>query len=496
MFSSRETLSLFKNTLRDTFKIFQERAFMKHSSIIFLIFSFYVLWTDRFFAQESMKEIKEEVSAMKEYYNKEIEKLREELKQYRQEEKQKNEQQVKQNLDTLLDKYLKESGKEPLRWSDIISPHHKIKFYGFIRLDMDYDSHRTNDGILAGWVNNRGPSPDFQDEELNIHARYTRFGFDLNGGKLPTLGGPELSGKLELDFFNGGGEGAYLPRVRHAMLKLNWTDYDFYLIAGQTADIISPLAPDTVEITLPGRFRGNPGYTRPQLSIGYIPTLGKIGDEPIKLSLKAGIFRSSIFGTNDVDSDGNNDGEDSGLPMLQWRVGIDIPAFVSKKPIQFGVYGSHAWEETQSKIGTRGEDHFKSTLIGIDFKVPIHEKVTLSTELFWGKNVEDHFAAINQGINTVKGKEIETVGGWFSAKINPIERLSISFGYMFDNPQDEDVVDNANRRFVSTIFINNVWDLGSGVSVGYEYQYMLTYYNRRDASNYNNRAIVYFMYSF
>lgn len=444
--------------------------------------------------REEAAQIQKEIENWKSRYREDLAKLKEKVQQLK-DKQAKQRKTLPHTFDRLLDKYIKQ-GTEPITWTQFLSPKNKIKFYGFMRLDLIYDSHRTNDGNLVFFVNNHNPSPSRQDEEINFNARLTRFGVDLKGTTLSTIGNPELSGKIEIDFYGGGRESANLIRMRHAYLELKWTEHDIKILAGQTADLASPLFPDSIDWNGVQWNLGNTGDRRPQLRFSYTPSVAKINDENLKLSFEMALLRTEAVGGQDIDGDGNNDGEDSGLPMVQWRVGADIPALVAKKPIQIGFWGSHGWEESQADIGTNTKSDFISLLLGMDFKIPLHDRVTVSGEWWWGRNVNDLRGGIGQGIDTFHGKEIDAWGGWFSTKIQATDMLSVSFGYTFDNPQDEDVEDfgATGRRFNQMMFINNVWDFGSGVSVGYEYEYILTYYNRKDGSNYDNRAIVYFMY--
>jgi hypothetical protein len=464
-------------------------------SISLFIFLFF-LGLSLLQADEEEERIRCEIQNWKARYKQDLDKLKSKLQELKNRQSQ-QEKTIPHHFDRMLDKYLK-TGSEPVTWLNLVSPKNRIKFYGFFRLDAVYDSHRTDTGNFMFFVNNHNASGSNQDEELNIHARTTRFGFDVNGGKLLYLGSPEVTGKLELDLYGGGSESRNFFRMRHAYLKLNWTKYDIELLAGQTHDVISPLVSDSIDSNAIFWNLGNTGDRHPQLRVSWSPCLGKICGEFVKLRLEAAVLRTGAVDGQDIDVDTNNDGEDSGLPTFQWRVGMDIPAMVRKKPITFGVWGSHGWEETQTRIGTNAEDDFISLLFGLDVKIPVHRMLTLSGEFWWGRNVNDLRGGIGQGIDTFHGKEIDALGGWVSARFQPTDYFSLSFGYTFDNPQDEDVEDfgATGRRFNSAAFINNVWDLGSGVSVGYEYQYILTYYNRTDGSNYNNRGLVYIMYKF
>lgn len=445
---------------------------------------------------QNTNQLRQELERIKNDYKNEMKKIWDDIDRL---EKEHSETKVtlEKDFDATIQKYLKESGKDPISWKDIVSAPNKIKFYGFIRLDMIYDTHRTNSGNAVAFVLNRATGGN--DEELNIHARATRFGMDFAGGRLSTIGNPELSGKIEIDFFNGGSESRNALRMRHAYLQLKWTEYDLSLLAGQTADIFSPLVPETVEIAGALRDFGNTGERRPQLRLEWNPAIIKgTKEEETRLFFAIGLFRAGAVDTGataDADADGNNDGEDSGAPMVQGRIGIATPSWVEGQKIRFGAYMSHAWYDTQARVGIRGEREFTSHAYGIDLVVPITDRVEFASELWWGYNVADLRGGIAQGIDTIKGDEIEAVGGWFNLKIKTTDRSTLAFGYMFDNPVDGDIAPGG-RLMNENFFINNIWDLSSGVSVGVEYQYERTRYTRRDFSNYNSRFIAFIMYKF
>ncbi|MEK7486689.1 MAG: DcaP family trimeric outer membrane transporter [Planctomycetota bacterium] len=470
------------------------KLLMSNFGTLALILSFLLLstlWADE---TDEAVQIQREIENWKKRYHEDLSKLKEKVQQLKDRQAAQRKA-LPQTFDRLLDKYLTK-GTEPITWTNFLSPKNRIQFYGFMRLDVAYDSDRTDEGNKTFFVRNHNDPIRTEDEEFNITARQTRFGLNLNGTPLSILGNPELSGKLEIDFDAGGPENRNLPRMRHAYLELNWKEKDIKLLAGQTYDVVSPLNPDSIDY---GNHwnAGNTGDRRPQLRVTYSPSLVKINDEDLRLNVAVALLRTGAIDGQDIDADGNNDGEDSGTPMMQWRVGLDIPALVEKSPIQIGFWGSHGWEESQTRIGTNTEKDFSSLLLGFDLKIPIHERFTFSTEMWWGHNLNDLRGGIAQGIDTFHGKEIEAFGGWFSGKVKITDMLSASAGYTFDNPQDEDVSDfpAATGRFRNqAYFINNVWELGSGFSTGYEYQYMLTAYSRKDQSNYNNRGMIFFMY--
>jgi hypothetical protein len=105
-----------------------------------------------------------------------------------------------------------------------------------------------------------------------MHPRSTRFGVDYSGPKVPGLGDADLSGKLELDFENGGSESRQIIRIRHAYLQLAKNDVS--ILAGQSWDVFSPLFPTVDNDTLLWNA-GNLGDRRPQFRFSYDPKVGR-----------------------------------------------------------------------------------------------------------------------------------------------------------------------------------------------------------------------------
>ncbi|HKC85582.1 MAG TPA: hypothetical protein VKG02_06380, partial [Blastocatellia bacterium] len=130
---------------------------------------------------------------------------------------------------------------EPLHWSDLLGDGNQLKFYGFLRLDLDVDSQRANNDQTPLFITSADPrigKPGAGD--FSMHPRLTRFGVDYCGPRIAALGDSKLSGKLELDFENGGSESRQIIRIRHGYLKMDW-DHQVSILAGQTWDLVSPL---------------------------------------------------------------------------------------------------------------------------------------------------------------------------------------------------------------------------------------------------------------
>ena len=161
---------------------------------------------------------------------------------------------------------------QPVRWSELLGEGNKIKLYGFLRLDMDFDSQHPNNTQIPFFIT----SPDVRangttNGDYSIHPRLTRLGIDYTGPQIAKLGNARLSGKLETDFENGGSESRQIIRIRHAYLRLDWKEAS--LLAGQTWDIVSPLFPTVNSDSLMWNA-GNVGDRRPQVRAAYEPRVG------------------------------------------------------------------------------------------------------------------------------------------------------------------------------------------------------------------------------
>jgi hypothetical protein len=83
------------------------------------------------------------------------------------------------------------------RWSDLISEGNKFKLYGFLRLDLDFDSQRPNNSQTPLFITSPDPAGGGASiGEFSMHPRLTRFGIDYTGPRIAKLANAKLSGKL------------------------------------------------------------------------------------------------------------------------------------------------------------------------------------------------------------------------------------------------------------------------------------------------------------
>ena len=373
---------------------------------------------------------------------------------------------------------------QPVRWSELLGEGNKIRLYGFLRLDLDFDSQRPNNSQTPLFITSPDPIAGGAEKGVfSMHPRLTRFGVDYAGPRIEKLGNAKLSGKLETDFENGGSESRQIIRIRHAFLRLDWKD--FSILAGQTWDVVSPLFPTVNNDTLQWNA-GNVGDRRPQFRAAYEPKTGRG-----KLSLIGGIGLTGAIDALDLDNNGFRDGEESALPNVQGRIGYSYP-IGKDRSASFGLSGFYGFLETSRVIA--GRTDFHSQLINVDFTVPLASRFALRGEGWWGRNMSDVRGGAGQGINVATGREIRGRGGWSEANIKVSRYLSINPGFSTDDPVDRDLP-NGGRTRNRAFYLANRITPGGNFLMGADYLRWLTNYKglRRGV---DNRVNLFFQYSF
>jgi hypothetical protein len=303
----------------------------------------------------------------------------------------------------------------------------RLAFYGFLRLDAIYDDSRPDHPQFPSFIlsedTSLGPAGD---DQFNLHPRLTRFGMNYRGPEIGGAGEAELSGKLEIDFQNGGRESREIPRLRHGWLKVSGEEWS--LLAGQTWDLISPLYPAVNGDSLMWNA-GNLGDRRPQVRFDYQPAGGPF-------SLAGGVGLTGAIDAQDLDGDGVRDGDDSSLPNVQLRVGA-AGTSAGGRGWSAGLSGHYGWEETTAPVA--GATEFASSSLGVDFELDLGERATVKGEAWTGRNLSDFRGGVGQGVNPVSGEEIDSRGGWLEVGLALADGYALYGGLALDDPADEDV---------------------------------------------------------
>ena len=354
-------------------------------------------------------------------------------------------------------------------WKDLLGSGSTLRLYGFVRLDAQWDDSRFNDPAIPIWVlsedgNPPGGVPDGvagpeDQSEFSLSARLTRLGMDLKGPPIDGLGDPELSGKIEIDFYNIGlndSDSRNAIRMRLAYVDLDWGAWS--LLAGQDWDVISPLYPAVnADIVMWGA--GNLGDRRPQLTLKNVSKLG----EQSSVVTELGIALTGAVGSSVV-SGGLRSGEASGQPMVNARVGVEGKTS-SGGAWQAGLSG-HVSQERFDATGD-GEERFDSDSVGADFRVPLSgDRAWLMGEVWTGKNVADVRGGILQGVNSTTGDEISATGGFLELGYKATEHMTLFVGYSEDDPDDDDL--SPFMRAKNTIpYVAARWKYGA-LNYGFE----------------------------
>jgi len=379
-----------------------------------------------------------------------------------------------------------DSSGEPLHWSDLLGAGNQLKFYGFLRLDIDVDSQRANNDQTPLFITSADPrigKPGAGD--FSMHPRLTRFGVDYSGPRIAALGDSKLSGKLELDFENGGSESRQIIRIRHGYLKMDW-DNQVSILAGQTWDVVSPLFPTVNSDTLMWNV-GNLGDRRPQFRLAWEP---KYGQGQWSFSGAAGLM--GAIDAQDLDNNGYRDGEESGMPNAQARVGYAHSSWVKDQRASFGVSGFYGWLNTSRAIAGRTDFHSQS--VNLDYTVPLSSRLSLRGEGWWGRNLSDVRGGVGQGINLANGREIRARGGWSELSLKLFRRWSLHPGYTTDDPVDADIPGGGRTRN-RAFYVGNRITPGGNFLFGFDYLRWRTDY-KGFLPGISNRVNIFMQYNF
>ncbi|MCK6479624.1 MAG: hypothetical protein HUU06_05140 [Planctomycetaceae bacterium] len=364
----------------------------------------------------------------------------------------------------------------------------RFKFYGFLRLDAIWDDSMPSNTQTIGWVRSEDPTvPGGVSKnrgDFTMHPRLTRFGFDLDGGKLADLGDAKVTGKLEIDFYNNGlsgqSESRAALRMRHAFLTLGWEKDT--LLAGQTTDLIAPLWP-IVNPDLVNWGAGNLGDRRAQVRWTRNE---KIGNGTLTLAGMAGL--TGAQDNQNLDGDGVRDGEASGLPSLQARIGFGAP--LDGRTIEMGLWGHRAREKTAADVGSHGD--FSSTALGVDLHFPVTAEIYVKGEAYVGRNMDDVRGGIFQGVNAA-GQEIAAQGGWLEVGFKASKSLTLAAGFSEDNPDSGDLgVGGRDRNRIWYAAAHWNWDV---IETGVDFMHWHTQF-KGQKGGLDNRVQAYIAYHF
>ena len=286
-----------------------------------------------------------------------------------------------------------------------------IKFSGFVKNDFFYDSRQTvsaREGHFLLW-----PSPENLDEDGDdINAR-ANFNFLAIQSRLKgTISGPDAfgaktSGLIEGDFFAQANDNINLLRLRHAVVKLNWTHLE--VLAGQYWN------PLFVTDCFPGTVSFNTGtplqsFARnPQIRVSY--NLGS-------LKITAAALSQLDYTSRGVRGPSCCYIRNSATPDMHFQLQYGAKNGITGTGILLG--GGIAYKtispRLESTISTTNEVYRVEELVGgitaIAFSKVTTSPVTFKLEARYGENIADVLAisgfAIKEITNPTTGEQSYT----------------------------------------------------------------------------------------
>jgi hypothetical protein len=374
--------------------------------------------------------------------------------------------------------------------------------YGSIYFNAFTNSGGTNNADVPLFATPTGRS------NTGASLRQTRLGVRLDGAK---AGDARLNAILEADFFGGFpsigiGENFGVVRLRLANIRLDWekTSVTF----GQDWSVFAPVSPTSLAAAaIPQMAAAGNNWARlPQIRVDR-----KLG--------KGFVFQGAVAAPQTGDSATNaafflqpNSGSASRVPFLQGRFAFsNANPFGAKRPGSIGISGHYGRSRVFTGAASNIKNDIDSVGVALDWNMPLHDRVTLSGEAFFGRNLAGFQGGIFQAYNTefayrngiavIPGgvRAIGTRGGWAQVGFTPDvfgDRLSLYGSVGIDDPRNRDLFTVVARDLRSrnlAFAFDVIYKFTPQFSIGTEYRRFQTDWTLSGTrrSNHINLSAVY-----
>lgn len=411
----------------------------------------------------------------------------------------------------------------------------KVQLYGFIKLDMVYNTRDVFHDAGPLWVMNQsffnaqgtynaGASTDNNRGSLMIDLRQTRIGISIQA---PSILGAQTVGVVEGDFW-GDMPTSGTPsrhgqfRMRHAYARLKWPT-DTFLFVGQFWTLMMPwdpfnpnpyaiqsAMPDTVTF-IPLASSGLLFMREPMVAVGQI-----FGPDVFKVRIEGAIARpqggndsaTGIFpGGRSSQIDEIGPGESSKFPAFRGRITFAIlPAdgfgftFGTAYHFQKERHQVTSVASTGPAIGQLVNSY---CVLGYA-KLQLHF-ISLAGHFYWGTNLDSFFGGITQGvvIDTANGlaHSVPTRAGWGELRVD-LQKFRIPL--MFNFGYGTEMIYNrywmprsgAFRLWNKNAYANCWIYVHSRFRIGLEYGYLETKYKNELGVSSDDKYHVAFQFIF
>jgi len=314
----------------------------------------------------------------------------------------------------------------------------KMKLSGFVKNDFFWDSRQTvaaREGHFLLWpkaVNNDLDGNDINAKSsFNFLAIQSRLSLGISGTE---AFGAKISGKIEGDFFAQANDNINLLRLRHAYIKMNWTNTE--LLFGQywIPMFITGCYPGTVSFNTGVPMQ--PFGRNPQIRLTH--KLGKIAFVAIASSQRDYTSRGVSGVTGEYL-------RNSMIPELSAQI-----HFVQKKALLAGIGGSYKQIVPQIKtVKNYATDETLSSINAIAFIKIKTSPVTCKFEAIYGQNTPDVLGsggfAVTEITDTTRSYQtyspISTMSAWTDIHTNGKDiQFGVFGGYTKNLGTDKDIV--------------------------------------------------------
>lgn len=336
--------------------------------------------------------------------------------------------------------------------------------YGYFKFDAVYDSDRTAFGDAAVYVRPYSESGG-GDKDLTFSARESRLGFIVTAPEHPRL---KVTGRLEGDFYGDlANQDSYQFRLRLAYLDAAWGE-GWSLRLGQDWDAFTSFHPKMLDAGIlagTGHLWGR----RPQARLTKVVPLG----DSTRLVLKAAVENGY---KNDVDSDGQQDSNASGVPQIVGQVALET-RLLTKRDTLLSLAGLYGEERTRREPSP---DTYPVEMVQFAAQIPLADPFTLQGTLWAGQNLDAYYGGVMQGINLTGGRAVSACGGWVEGVYDLTDRWSLALGYGIDNPSDGDLSLAASRTLNERYFASLFYLVTANLMIGGEYALLRTEFKEED----------------
>ncbi len=329
-------------------------------------------------------------------------------------------------------------------WSD-----YNIKLYGKIKVDVNYDT-----AVFSGTKNFDFMWPvaegaGHKNDSSNFNPRDTRFGLIASH----TYGDWTVKGRIETDFYGSNEGDNLIPRMRLAYIELKDTAGTDIRV-GQDYIPVSELFPSTIDFGILSAC-GNLWWRVPQVTVRQ-----DIGNFQVLASVMKH-RRTSTYA-------------DDTMPWLLARVQYEGGAIGKGNMIALGGGYRHANYGTYDDgLLTANDTNCKNTdrwLVCAEAKFH-YNAFLIKGELWTGQGIGRNFLRYDLGLAN-DGSPARATGGWADITYSINSKSTVTAGYGFDNPNNNDIGGWTNNlRFTKNeqYYLNTWYTLAKPLKVGAEW---------------------------